>query len=257
MTTTTTNKKEEANQLYACFREEVLRLGANFRHLFVFKSRGIMTMKLLCTGLICNDGRELLRGLDALSLAHASIDRAVDGDRERGKDDDNGFEMRKLMNTVYYTEYHAFRQSFIELVDRYRGRDVWYETPLGLCTALYLAHRLKYCTVQCFKFETLAACLVETTSFRAIKPWHRWVSGLRVCVQCQYTGSDGDQSGAKELRLCDTCENAYYCSLKCKKKNALAHKNYCRRPQSLQQSWILLRENIPILVDNIINTGQS
>ncbi len=213
------SKRREADRLYDRFRTGVINLGGEFRHLFVLKSRGLMTMKLLCTGLLCSDGQEMLRSLDAFSLEYASIDSVLVEQHE-----EDSVERLRQRSTAFHAMYAAFSRSFLALVDQYRGLDIWYKTPPGLCTALYLAFRLKHCTAQCVKFETRAVGLVETaTSFREITPWHRWISGLPVCVQCQC-------SDDKKLQLCDICENAFYCSAKCKKRNAQAHRKYCHRP---------------------------
>jgi len=233
------SQKAEADRLYDSFRDNVLKLGAKSRHLFILKSRGIMTMKLLCTGLMA-EGHEcqaLLKGLDALSVQYAQFDSVPPPEQGENKEANH-----QHKNTVFFTIYEKFRESFRGLVDCYRGLKVWYKTPLGLCTALYLAHRLKYNTVMCAQFELEATSLIETvTSFRDITQWHRWISGLPVCVQCQRSEDsliiDAEEkknknNNKKNLQLCDVCENAFYCSLKCKKKNMQAHRAYCQRAPS-------------------------
>ena len=183
-----------------------------------------MTLKLLCTGLMCGDFREdLLRQLDTLSLQHARIDSVIK-DYELLKIQQGTAKKLLLSSEGFYMKYDTLRQSVHKLVDYYKEyRDLWYKTPPGLMTALYMDFRMRHCTVQCFAFETAASHLIEKTSFGEIKRWHRWISGIPVCHVCQCESSE-----KRPLSLCEICENVFYCSLKCKKKNAKAHKSYCR-----------------------------
>lgn len=205
--------------LYEDFRRGVIELCTEFRHLFVAKSRGLRTIKLLCTGLVCEDGRELLNGLDALSLVCAEHDKRLTHDTEEEyMYRREGFQKT---NPLFLIEYDRFRKSFVSMMCHYRGyRPEWYKTPPGLISALYLDYRLKYCTIKCALFEQMAIGLIETTSFRTYEIWMPWICGDRRCAHCQKTTG--------KMKLCMLCENAWHCSKKCRKKNWLSHQNYCK-----------------------------
>lgn len=221
-----TDSRALADTLYALFRNEILGLGATHRPLFMLMNCGVTTLALLCTGLLCTDGDALLHGMDALSLECAREERA-------GLSDECALRQGRAQ-IMCGEEYEAFRRDCLTTIAPFRGRTEWYKTPPGLCTALYLAFRLKHQTIQCSRFEKAALALVETTSFRCYAVWYPWICGIKHCSGCQKSGA------SLKLTLCQKCQNVYYCSLRCVKQDRDVHMKYC--PSVMQT-----RKRTPIL----------